>query len=323
MIEKDKKIKAAFIIGKFPAISETFIINQIADLEDRGTEVEVFSFDRGTTDNVSQRFFDHKMNEKANYLDMPKNIILRVFRAIPKILRIFFIQPQLFFKVFNFKKYGADAWSLKLLFFVEPFVGKNFDLVHCHFGKTANKYLTIREIVAPKQKFVTTFYGYDVSIVFKQKGENYYDRLKKECAMFFVMSNNMKERIIAHGFKEECIKVLPISINVSEYPFAERKLSDDEVINLLIVARFVEKKGIGDLLRAIAIIKQEAKKKFKLNIVGGGQMEKELLKLAEELNITDVVDYKGYMKIEDLIKYFLQMHLYIQPSKTSKDGDME
>jgi len=323
MIENNKKIKVAFIVGLFPAISETFIINQIADLQDRGVDIEIFVFSRGKTDNVSQRFFDYKMGEKVNYLGMPKNFFIRIFCAIPKILRILFVQPQLLLKIFNFKKYGADAWSLKLLFFVEPFVGKNFNLVHCHFGKVANKYLTIREIVAPKQKFVTTFYGFDVSIVFTQKGENYYDRLKKECAMFFVMSNNMKERIIAHGFRAENIKVLPISVNVSEYPFTERKLSENEVVNLLIVARFVEKKGVDDLLRAIAIVKKEAKKQFKLNIVGGGQMEKELLQLTKELNIEDVVDYKGYMKIEDLIQYFLKMHLYIQPSKTSKDGDME
>lgn len=323
MSENNKKIKVAFIIGKFPTISETFIINQIADLEDRGTNVEIFSFNRGETDNVSQRFFDYKMGEKTKILDMPNNILVRIFQAIPKILRILFLKPKILLKVFNFKKYGADAWSLKLLFFTEPFVGKKFDLVHCHFGKVANKYLTIREIVSLEQKFVTTFYGYDVSIVFTQKGENYYDRLKKECSLFFVMSNNMKERIMAHGFKEENIKVLPISVNVPEYPFKERKLSNEETINLLTVARFVEKKGIDDLLRAIAIVKEKTQKKFKMNIVGGGQMEKELLQLTKELNIEDVVDYKGYMKIEDLIKYFLQMHLYIQPSKTSKDGDME
>ncbi|HAM88382.1 MAG: Glycosyl transferase group 1 [Candidatus Falkowbacteria bacterium GW2011_GWC2_38_22] len=323
MAEENKKIKVAFLIGKFPAISETFIINQIADLQDRGMSVEIFSFDRGKTDNVSQRFFDYKMGEKTQYLDMPKNVVIRILKAIPKILRIFFIKPESLLKIFDFKKYGADAWNLKLLFFVEPFVGKEFDLVHCHFGKVANKYLTIREIVAPSQKFITTFYGYDVSIVFNQKPADYYDRLKKECSLFFVMSNNMKERIINHGFKSESIRVLPISVDVADYPFKERKLETGETINLLTVARFVEKKGIDDLLRAIAIVKEKTRKKFRMNIVGGGQMEDELKGLAKELKIEDVTDFKGYMKVEDLIKYFLDMHLYVQPSKTSKDGDME
>ena len=38
-------MKVAFIVGEFPAVSETFIINQVADLKDRGIEVEVFSFE--------------------------------------------------------------------------------------------------------------------------------------------------------------------------------------------------------------------------------------------------------------------------------------
>ena len=133
----------------------------------------------------------------------------------------------------------------------------------------------------------------------------------------------MKERIINHGFKSESIRVLPISVDVADYPFKERKLETGETINLLTVARFVEKKGIDDLLRAIAIVKEKTRKKFRMNIVGGGQMEDELKGLAKELKIEDVTDFKGYMKVEDLIKYFLDMHLYVQPSKTSKDGDME
>ena len=323
MSENNKKMKIAFIVGIFPAISETFIINQIADLEDRGIEVEIFSFKRGCTENVSQRFFDHKMNEKVKYLEMPKSIGIRIILAVPKILRIFFLKPKLLLRVFNIKKYGAGAWCLKLLYYTEPFVGKKFDLVHCHFGKVANKYLVIREILEHQYKFITSFYGHDVSIVFNQKPSNYYDRLKKECSLFFVMSNNMKERVVAHGFEASNIKVLPISINVLEYPYKERVLPRDEKINILSVGRFVEKKGFDDLLRAIAIVKEKSQKNFTLNIVGGGALEKELLQLTKELKIEDVVDYKGYMKIEDLIKYFLNMHLYVQPSKTSKDGDME
>jgi len=42
MKKEEKKLKIAFVVGVFPVISETFIINQIADLLDRGVEVEIF-----------------------------------------------------------------------------------------------------------------------------------------------------------------------------------------------------------------------------------------------------------------------------------------
>jgi len=72
-------MKVAFVIGSFPAISETFIINQVADLYDQGVEVEIFSFRRGNHENISQRFFDYQMAQRTHYLDMPENIFRRFF----------------------------------------------------------------------------------------------------------------------------------------------------------------------------------------------------------------------------------------------------
>ena len=39
-------MKIGYILKKFPRLSETFILNEILALEDRGIEVEVFSLKR-------------------------------------------------------------------------------------------------------------------------------------------------------------------------------------------------------------------------------------------------------------------------------------
>ena len=218
------KFKIAFIVGVFPAVSETFIINQVADLQERGIDVEIFSFKRGGKEGISRRFFEYNMAEKVKYLEMPQNKFKRIFLALPKIFQVLFYNPFLIFKIFNIKKYGRNSWSLKLLFWVTPFLGTKFDLAHCHFGRMANRYLIIREILQSNEKLITSFYGFDVSMLFKQKPADYYDKLKKICSLYFVMSSNMKDRVAAHGFSEKKIKVLPVSINVSEYPYQERNL---------------------------------------------------------------------------------------------------
>lgn len=323
MQAETKKLKLAFVVGQFPTISETFIINQVADLADRGIEVEIFSFKKGVSENISQRFYDYKMKEKTHYLDMPDNVFLRFFLAIPKIFKLLLYRPGALIQALDFKKYGRNAFSLKLIYWCEPFLGKKFDLVHCHFGTMANKFLVVREILGIQEKFITSFYGYDVSMIFKNKPANYYDKLKKECSLYFVMSENMKERVAAGGFAREKIMVLPISIDVDKYPFGERTLKEEERAQIVSVGRFVEKKGFDDLLRALAIVKEKTDKPFECNIIGGGPLEKELRALTDELNLNDLVDYKGYMKIEDIINYFQNMHLYLQPSKTASDGDME
>ena len=39
-------MKIAIVVSSFPSISETFIVNQICDLIDKGQEVSIFSFDK-------------------------------------------------------------------------------------------------------------------------------------------------------------------------------------------------------------------------------------------------------------------------------------
>lgn len=316
--------KVAFVVGTFPVISETFIIDQIGDLSDLGLDIEVYTFRDGSTESVSDRYSKDKMEEAVHSLAMPRNYLKRFVKAIPKFARILVANPLAALRTLNIFKYGSLAYSLQLVFWVEPFVGIDVDLVHCHFGTIANHYLTIKEVLGLRQPFVTTFYGYDISQITKQKGEHYYDRLKQESLQFFSMSENMKERMVKQGFDSSEIEVLPISVDVASFPFSRRELKDGEVIEILSVGRFVEKKGFDDLLKALAIVKEKSKRKFICHIIGGPkEKEIELRGLAGKLGVSDVVEWKGYVKKEEIVEYLMKMHLYVQASKTAANGDME
>lgn len=329
MPEKSKKIKIAFVVGLFPAVSETFIIDQVAGLLDRDIDVEIFSFKRGAKDergqkeNISSKYFQYKMGKRTRYLNMPENKVARTILALPKILRLLFLNPRGPFRTLDFKKYGRDALCLKLLFWSAPFAGKKFDLVHCHFGVVAERFMIVRNILNWFPRFVTTFYGFDASKIFAEQPSTVYSGLKRESSLFFTMSQNMKERLIAHGFPEEKVIVHPVGINIDEYVFRERKIKEGDPANIVSVGRFVEKKGFDDLLRALAIVKLKSKKLFNCTIIGGGPLENELQNLTDDLNIRDIVEFKGYMKIQDIMNLFQKMHFFVQPSKTAKDGDME
>lgn len=318
-----KKKSVAFVVGVFPAISETFIINQVADLIDRGFDVQIYTFTKGKTDHVSDRYASYDMERRTQVIGMPMNPVTRFFTAVPKFLRVLFTRPVALAGIFNISKYGRDAASGKLLFWSEPFLGISADIVHCHFGKVANRYLVIREMLKLKQDVLTTFYGFDISQLPKQHGPSYYDRLKESSKLFFVMSENMKHRVAALGFDPAKIVTLPISIDVKAMPFAERSLKEGETVRMISVGRFVEKKGFDDMLKAVAILKNNSQRPFKLSIIGGGELENDLKKLARELDIEDKVEFLGFRKIEDVIRLYMISHLYLQTSKTAANGDME
>ncbi|MEK7136605.1 MAG: glycosyltransferase, partial [Patescibacteria group bacterium] len=315
--------KVAFVLGPFPVVSETFIINQIADLIDQGLDVRIYAFNKFGEANISDRYFQYKMAERTTYLELPSNIFLRVDKAIPKFLHVLLRRPKALGIIFDFKKYGLSGLSLKPLFWVEPFIGLKADVVHCHFGRTANRYLFIRRALGLPQPFITTFYGFDISNLVQVKGPRYYDDLIREGTDFLVMSNNMKERVAAIGFSPDRMDVLPISEDIESFVFKERTLGDNEVTRLVSVGRFVEKKGFDDVIKAMKIVKEKYQRPFICSIIGGGELEDELRALAKTEGVEDVVKFEGFMKVQDVTKFLLKSHLYIQGSKTAANGDME
>jgi colanic acid/amylovoran biosynthesis glycosyltransferase len=317
------RLRVAFALGIFPLVSETFVIDQVAQLSDRGVEVEIFSLTRGDEAHVSQTYFDYDMASKVVHLDYPLRWLPRIWGALPKALRLGRRHPRVLLRTLNVVRFGRWSLSLKLLYWVEPLAGREYDVIHCHFGTVARDFVKAREAAMLNAPVVTSFYGVDVSRVFREEPAGYYDDLKKACSLYFVMSADMKRRVVEHGFPDEQVLVHPVSVAVEDYPFAIRTLDEGEELRLMAVGRFVEKKGFDDLLRALAIVEQRSTRPVSCVVVGGGPLEPELRRLSESLGLQDVVQFPGLMPVEDVIELFSGMHLLVQPSKTAADGDME
>ncbi|OGM99976.1 MAG: hypothetical protein A3B91_03200 [Candidatus Yanofskybacteria bacterium RIFCSPHIGHO2_02_FULL_41_29] len=316
-INKKQNLRVAFIVGSFPEISETFIIDQACDLIDRGVGVEIYAFNRGgaNKDHISKRYFQYGLDKKTMYLSVPANKILRIIMAGPRLVRLLLYRPASIFKIAsNFK---VLFWDLK------PFFGKKYDLYHCHFGNVGSNFVMIKKVLGIKEKFITSLYGQDVSKRIKEKGIAIYRGLIEESALFFVMSEDMKRRVVGHGFSSEKVLVHPIGINLDNYNFKERAISENKEINIVSVGRFVEKKGFDDLLRALAIVKEKTSKKFRCYMIGDGPLREKIHSLAGTLGLNDVVEFKGFMAIERILDFFQNMSFFVQPSKTAKDGDTE
>ncbi len=314
--------KIAFVLGTFPVASETFIIDQLSYLKNNGFEIDIFSFKKGGLEGVSSKYLDEHLDHFSN-LEIPDSRVVRLIRAVPKIIKIAIFTPGSFLRILRGKEYRRDLLCLKIFFWVSPFVGKSYDLVHCHFGTTANKFLIIKDILDKDFRIITTFYGRDTSMIVRKYGPEVYSRLKKESKAFIVMSNNMKQRLINIGFEDNKIYINPPGIDVDSYGFSRKYCKPNERVEIISVGRFVEKKGFDDLLRALALVKDRKTRPFRCTVVGDGRLRGDILKLTEELSLEKEVRYTGYMTIENIKNLFNQMHFFVQPSKTAKNGDME
>ncbi len=313
-------MKVGFVVGTFPVVSETYIIDQVADLMDRGVDIEIFAFHEGDGRHVSQKYVDYRMADKVHYLDFPENKIKRAWASIPRIVRMC-RSPHALSRVFSRTHYGKDALSLKMLFWASPFVGREVDMYHCHFGTIAERFAILREVLGIKKRFITTFYGQDASKVLNNH-PNPYPRLKKESSLILCMSEDMKQRLIGHGFDPERVKVHPVSINTANYPFKIREPHSGPA-QIISVGRMVEKKGFSDLLNALAIVKNTEGVSFHCTLIGDGPLMPTLKSQASQLKLDNNLSFQGAQSVEEIIEAFETKDFFVQPSKTAPDGDME
>jgi colanic acid/amylovoran biosynthesis glycosyltransferase len=113
-----------------------------------------------------------------------------------------------------------------------------------------------------------------------------------------------------------------IAIDTQRIVFQERSYQAGEPVRLLFCGRFVEKKGLADCLRAVAVVLQEGYS-VQLRVVGDGELRPEIERLIQELNLSEHVEIVGFIPYADLLAELSAAQILIAPSVTARDGDSE
>lgn len=320
----DKKLKILSFIGIFPAISESWFVEQTTGLLDKEVEIDIVAFRKSGPGHISEKIKKYHLMDRVTYIEFPENRVKRFFLVLPLIFKMLLLSPAALGRALNVKKLGKSALALKYIFWTAPLLGKTdqYDVIHCHFGMVANRFLVIRDILGIKQKFITTFYGQDSSKYIQAKGLSVYDRLKRESSYILLMTNEMKDRLVSLGFPEHKLLVHYTGVNTDQYDFRLKSYDGRRIFNIVSVGRLVPKKGFDDLLRAAEIISRSYKN-FKINIVGDGERGAYLRALADRLGISGIVEFKGMMPHRETLKFFAQNDIIVQLSKTAPDGDTD
>lgn len=316
-------MKIAFIVGAFPKLSETFILNQITGLLDLGHDVDIFAQFNPEEEKVHQDVETYHLMEQVHYFDMPSNRLRRVLKAVYLLAVTFHKAPLAILKSFNIFKYGTQALSLRLFYIFLSFIKERdtYDIIHCHFGPNGIIGVQLKEL-GMKGKIVTTFHGYDVNSYPKIAGEDVYSDLFKGGDLFTANTSFTKQQIVRLGGHENKIVILPVGLRIERFTFSERKIQPRGTINILTVGRLVEKKGHEYAIRAIAkvVAKHE---NILYTIAGDGDLRSELESLALELRIKEYVNFLGVATQNEVIKLYEQSHIFVLPSITASNGDRE
>ena len=314
-------MKIAFIVGQFPALSQTFILNQITGLIDRGHEVDIYTNLPGNDPKIHADVERYNLLNRTFYLKMPANKFLRLLKGMYLIITNFHKKPMALLKSLNIFKFRGK--SLRILYVIVPFLNKGpYDVVHCHFGPNGNTGVFLREVGIFKGKVITTFYGYDISRHIREQGEDAYEYLFSKGDLFLALSDRMKEELIRLGCNKQKIVVHRLGVDIKKFNFSSRKLKNNGKANLLTIARLVEKKGVQYSVKAVTeVLKKYRNIEYK--IVGDGPLKRDLAGLISELNISDNVQLIGWRRQEEIIELLKDTDILLAPSVTAQDGDQE
>ena len=319
-----KRLKIAFILSSFPEISETFILNQITGLIDRGHHVDIFAMKPGNSEKVHAEVERYGLLKRTRYLgDIPRNYIARLGKAMALLAGNYqYLDPAVLLRSLNVWKYGRAASSLSLLYETVPLLKeRHYDIIHCQFGNLGPRTLLLKQIGALSGKFITSFRGYDATKYLKKR-PGVYDELFREGDLFLPVSSSLEKLLVEAGCPEEKIRVHHSGIECSKFPLTERCRSAGEPTKVITIARLVEKKGVAFALNAIAKILATGRR-VTYTVIGDGVLRGDLQQLINRLGIGNEAKLAGWMVHDEVIQLMRESHVLLAPSITTADGDQE
>lgn len=316
-------MKIAFIVGQFPVLSETFILNQITGLLDRGHDVDIYADRPGNLEKLHKDVVSYKLLERTHYLpEIPENLAWRAIKGCAVLASKLMQAPRDTLRSLNFVKYGEQALSLWLLYTVVPEFQQGYDIVHCQFGTVSFRGMAFRAMNAPEAKLITIFRGHDISYFVNEKGDDIYAPVFRRGDYFLANCEFFKRRVIELGCPPERIRVHGSGLDCSRFPFSTREFPEDGRVQVVTTGRLVEKKGIEYGIRAVAkVLKQYPNLHY--TIIGDGVLRSHLEAITADLGIADSVTFLGQKSQAEITEQLTAAHLFIGPSVTAADGNQD
>jgi glycosyltransferase involved in cell wall biosynthesis len=201
---------------------------------------------------------------------------------------------------------------------------EKFDLIHAHWA-VPNTFIALmgRFIARSRAKVFTSFPGSDVTVITRL---GFMGRtIAKMIATSDYLSCNssdLKEDLVKAGIDKSRIDLVIYGVDNKKISFSEKEraalrcswgVSEDDIV-LLLIGRFVPKKGFGTAFKALKYI-TECKKNVRMVVVGDGPQKSNYLDILREDGTESYVTFIGEIPTGELSKYYSACDIFLMPSQ--------
>ncbi|WP_338241233.1 glycosyltransferase [Aurantiacibacter hainanensis] len=308
-------MKVALFLYHFPVRSETFVIQHAMALSRAGVDLTIITqkdcggwenFDPRVAAELKDRIVVLPATDRPRW---PVQLLRTLFSSSAlKLLRL------LLFSVLVGRRdiiRDLPVWTK-----MAP-IGR-FDVILAHFGPVGVLAMILRKAGYFEGPIATIFHGFDMSrrkVVRRyRKG---YSKLFDLGELMLPISELWRSRLLEWGAPAEKIEVLHMGVDLPEdRPDYSREGNDP--LRILSVGRLTRKKAHADVIEAVA----GCKCPVELDVIGAGEEEPRLRALARSI-AGDRVNLLGPRPHKDVLKAFAEADVFILPSVTADDGEME
>lgn len=320
MLKEGIDLKLGYIVKMYPRISETFILNEMLELERRGAEISIFSLKK-----PNEGLFHPQvayLKAKAHYLegfDMKKwgtwlgesweNLAPRADRFWP------LLEEGLKEK----NNYKIEI-VLQAAWIAARAVEAGISHFHAHFASLPSTMAYYAHLISG---IPYSFTAHAKDIFVYDMNEHLLAR-KLETAKFVVTVTNYNYNYLTENAPHvdpSVIKVIHNGIDLDKFIPMETGGREENLI--LGVGRLVPKKGFGTLLDACKLLKDKGVD-YRCLIVGDGSELENLQNKKYELGLTDNdVEFVGAKTLDDVLDLMRKATLFCLPCMVDVDGNQD
>jgi colanic acid/amylovoran biosynthesis glycosyltransferase len=303
-------MKIAYVLYAFPQLSESFILNEIVELLKRGHVVQIFSMHEPMEGVMHDDVKEYQLLERNHYFRRNQIFAVNFFKVLKYSLK------ALVHDLYNLKisKYRLKQ-DLKLAYFSTIMDENGVELIHAHFANMGSIARRLGKML--KLPYTLTAHAFDI---YMYPDTDELRKVMNDAELVVMISDYNKNYLRDEIGVNNKIEVIRCGIDLDK--FNSKKLKADDSIRLLTVARFVEKKGIAYLIKAIPMMIKEVSN-CELILIGSGLLYDTLQQLVRDQDIGRYVQFKGDVSDSELMQFYEDADLFILPCIITENGDRD